>query len=457
MLDKVEKMETIHIYHTNDFHSHLEHWPRILQFLQLKKELHRKHDEDVFLFDIGDFLDRWHPFTEATKGKGNVTLLNECQFTAVTIGNNEGVNLPYEDLNNLYDNALFDVLVANLYHKTGIYPDWVKPYKIYHTKKGTRVGVIGLTAYFVQLYELLGWKLTEPIAELKKWLGPLKKEADFIIVLSHLGIHDDEQIAVEFPEIDVILGAHTHHFFEKGKLVGNTLLGAAGKYGYYVGKISINLNEQKAVTHQEAVLYDVNDLTAPRNEQERINTFSKKGKELLNQRVTILSEPLVHNPFHETNFSLLLSRTLREWCGADCAMINAGLLLGTLTGEVTNYDLLEVCPHPINPCVVELTGKELMEVLLQTKDESLPHKQIKGLGFRGTNLGVFVFDGICFEKNKIFIDGRELEHESCYTLALPDMFTFGHFFKEVLPHKQKKYFLPEFMRDLLKWKLQMHS
>jgi len=239
--------------------------------------------------------------------------------------------------------------------------------------------------------------------------------------------------------------------------VGNTLLGAAGKYGYYVGQIAINLNEQKAVTHQEAVLYDVNDLTAPRNEQERINTFSKKGKELLNQRVTILSEPLVHNPFHETNFSLLLSRTLREWCGADCAMINAGLLLGTLTGEVTNYDLLEVCPHPINPCVVELTGKELMEVLLQTKDESLPHKQIKGLGFRGTNLGVFVFDGICFEKNKIFIDGRELEHESCYTLALPDMFTFGHFFKEVLPHKQKKYFLPEFMRDLLKWKLQMHS
>ncbi|MFJ7728247.1 bifunctional metallophosphatase/5'-nucleotidase [Neobacillus sp. NPDC097160] len=450
-------MESIYIYHTNDLHSHLEHWPRIQQFLMEKREIHQQHDEDVFLFDIGDFIDRWHPFTEATKGQGNITLLNECQFTAATIGNNEGVNLPFEDLNQLYENAQFDVLVANLFQKNGVYPDWVKPYKIYHTKQGTRVGVIGLTAYFSHLYELLGWKLTEPISELQRWLAPLKEEADFIILLSHLGIHDDERIAAEFPEIDVILGAHTHHFFEKGELVGSTLLGAAGKYGYYVGQVAIHLNEKKAVTHKEAILYDVKELPAPRNEQERIDTFFKKGKDLLNQRVTTLSEPLIHDPFQETNFSRLLSRTLREWCNADCAMINAGLLLGTLSGEVTIYDLLEVCPHPINPCVVELTGLELQTVLSETKDESLPHKQIKGLGFRGTVLGVFVYDGICFEKDTIFINGSEIDHGKNYTFALPDMFTFGHFFKEVLPFKQKNYFLPEFLRDLLKWKLEMQS
>ncbi|MFK9090031.1 bifunctional metallophosphatase/5'-nucleotidase [Bacillus salipaludis] len=448
-------MESIYIYHTNDLHSHLEHWPRIQQFLMARKELHQQNNEDVFLFDIGDFIDRWHPFTEATKGKGNITLLNECQFTAATIGNNEGVNLPFEDLNQLYDNAQFDVLVANLFQKNGIYPDWVKPYEIYHTKKGTRVGVIGLTAYFSHLYELLGWKLTEPISELQRWLAPLKKEADVIILLSHLGIHHDEHIAAEFPEIDVILGAHTHHFFEKGEHVGNTLLGAAGKYGYYVGQVAIHLNEKKTVTHKEAILYDVKELPAPRNEQERIDTFSKKGKDLLNQRVTTLSEPLIHDPFQETNFSRLLSRTLREWCNTDCAMINAGLLLGTLSGEVTIYDLLEVCPHPINPCVVELTGLELQRVISETKDESLPYKQIKGLGFRGTVLGVFVYEGICFEKNTIFINGSEIDHGKNYTFALPDMFTFGHFFKDVLPFKQKNYFLPEFLRDLLKWKLEM--
>jgi 5'-nucleotidase len=448
-------METIHIYHTNDLHSHLEHWPRIQQFLMQKKELHQEMEEDIFLFDIGDFIDRWHPFTEATKGRGNIDLLNMCGYTAVTIGNNEGVNLPHEDLDHLYDEADFDVLLANLYKKNGVYPDWVKPYKIYQTKKGTRVGVIGLTAHFAHFYELLGWKQTNPILELQKWLEPLRKDADFIIVLSHLGLRDDERIAAEFPDIDVILGAHTHHFLENGKLVGNALLGAAGKYGYFVGQMTLHLDEEKTVTHKNAILYDIKDLPAPPNEQEQIDNFFNKGKELLNQGVATLSEPLVHDSFHETNFSILLAKSLREWCNADCGMINAGLLLGTLSDVVTDYDLLSVCPHPINPCLVELTGMELQKILVQTKSEDLAHKEIKGLGFRGTVLGIFVYDGIRFENNKVLIDGNEIEDDRNYTLALPDMFTFGHFFKDVLPQKQKNYFLPEFLRDLLKWKLLM--
>jgi 5'-nucleotidase len=448
-------MEKIHIYHTNDIHSHLENWPRIRQFLAQKKEMHDEKEENVFLFDIGDFIDRWHPFTDATKGKGNIELLNECQYTAVTIGNNEGVNLPFYDLNQLYDTAQFDVLLANLCYQDGSYPNWVKPYKVYQTEQGTRVGVIGLTAHFAHLYGLLGWKVTEPHTELKKWLERLKAESDIIILLSHLGLQDDERIADNFPDIDVILGGHTHHFLEKGKLVKDTLLGAAGKYGYFVGSITLQLNEQKTITHKEAILYDSKELPAVHNEQEQIASYFTKGKALLNQKVTTLTKPLNNELFQETEFSLMLCRALREWCNSDCAMINAGLLLGPLTGEVTVYDLLKICPHPINPCVVELTGKELEAVLWETKDEGLVHKEIKGLGFRGTLLGVFVYDRIIFADEIIFVNGKELDYERNYTLALPDMFTFGHFFKDVLPHKEKKYYLPEFLRDILKWKLQI--
>lgn len=450
-------METIHIYHTNDVHSHLENWPRIKQFLAKKHESNHQKEEDAFLFDIGDFIDRWHPFTEATRGKGNIDLLNESQYTAVTIGNNEGVNLPYDNLNELYENAQFDVLLANLYQQDGSYPTWVKPYKIYRTNKGTRVGVIGLTAPFAHLYGLLGWKVTEPIEELKIWIGKVKAESDVIILLSHLGLNVDESIAAEFPEIDVILGSHTHHFLEKGKLVRETLLGAAGKYGYFVGHVTLKLDEQKEITTKKAILYDSKDLPKAKNEQEQIDAYFTRGKADLNQKVTTLAKPLINDPFHETEFSFMLCRALREWCNTDCAMINAGLLLGPLSGDVTVYDLLKICPHPINPCVVELTGKELEEVYWQTKDEGLIHKHIKGLGFRGTLLGIFVFERISFHGDVMFINGTEVDYERNYSLALPDMFTFGHFFKDILPQKEKKYFLPEFLRDLLKWKLQMQS
>ncbi|MGG3468070.1 bifunctional UDP-sugar hydrolase/5'-nucleotidase [Neobacillus pocheonensis] len=450
-------METIHIYHTNDVHSHLENWPRIGQFLKQRKTLHLNNSEEVFLFDIGDFIDRWHPYTEATKGTGNIDLLNECQYNAITIGNNEGINLPYKELNHLYDDAQFDVLAANLYKKNEVYPSWNKPYEIYQTNKGTKIGVIGLTANFAHLYELLGWRLTEPIEELKKWLPILKEKSDIVILLSHLGIHDDEKIASEFPEIDVILGAHTHHFFEKGKLVRETLLGAAGKYGYFVGHVTLKLNEQKRINSKAATLYKVEELLEARDEQKQIQSYLIQGKELLAQKIVTLNEPLKVDPFKDTYFSRILCSALREWCKVDAAMINAGLLLGPLSGEVTEYDLLTICPHPINPCIVELTGRELTEILVETRDENLPHKQIMGLGFRGKALGIFVYEGIRFHKEMIFINEKPLVLEDSYSLALPDMFTFGHFFKGVLPHKQKTYFLPEFLRDLLKWKLQQMS
>ncbi|MED4204651.1 bifunctional metallophosphatase/5'-nucleotidase [Neobacillus mesonae] len=447
-------MEKIHLYHTNDIHSHLEHWPRIQQFLKQTREQHTATDEEVFLFDIGDFIDRWHPLTDATMGRENIHLLNENQYTAITIGNNEGVNLPHEELNHLYDDAHFDVLVANFYHQDGRTPNWARPYKIYQTRAGTKLGVIGLTANFSHLYGLLGWECTDPFLELKKWIKEVKSQADIVILLSHLGLGDDERLAEEFPELDIILGAHTHHMLEKGELIHHTLLGAAGKFGYYVGHITVEVNRQKEIANKEAILYEIDQLPSVENEEEQIQTYLDAGKNLMQNKVTTLDRPLECDPFKETKFTQILSQAVREWCDSDCAMINAGLLLGRLSGEVTEYDLLSICPHPINPCVVKLTGYELQKVLTESLDETLHNREIKGLGFRGTVLGIFVYDQIEFRSGTIFVGSEAIDQSKTYTLALPDMFTFGHFFKDVLPAKEKKYFLPEFLRDILKWKLE---
>ncbi|MEH7112396.1 bifunctional UDP-sugar hydrolase/5'-nucleotidase [Neobacillus niacini] len=447
-------MEFIHIYHTNDLHSHLKRWPRIQHFLTSKRTQHEEAGEEFFLFDIGDFIDRWHPLSEATQGQGNIELLNDAGYTAVTIGNNEGINFPYEGLNHLYDNRDFDVSVANLYTDKSQHPSWLKPYYIYQTKRGTRIGVIGLTAYFSHLYDLLGWKLTDPIEELKKWMGPLKEEADIIILLSHLGLNHDERIAVDYPEIDVILGGHTHHTLPEGKQIGRTLIAGAGKHGRFVGQVTLQVDDRKSI-RQQAKLYNVMELPAVKDEKAIAKEFYRKGKKLLNQKITTLTNEFSHNPFQVTELSQILCRALKEWCDADCAFINGGLILGQLSGTVTAYDLLTICPHPINPCKIQLSGAELKEVLLETKDPNWPQRQIAGLGFRGTIMGISVYDGITFnDNNAIFINESELNLDQSYTLAIPDMFTFGHFFKGVFPNKKKQYFLPEFLRDLLKWKLQ---
>lgn len=86
--------------------------------------------------DIGDHVDRFHSISEATNGLGNTKLLNEALYDYVTIGNNEGITLAKEHLNRLYDDAGFEVLVANLFEKEGVRPSWAKPYKLHTTTDG---------------------------------------------------------------------------------------------------------------------------------------------------------------------------------------------------------------------------------------------------------------------------------------------------------------------------------
>jgi 5'-nucleotidase len=449
-------IEKVHIYHTNDIHSHFENWPKIRSHLQMKKTLHLDQEKDnVFLFDIGDHVDRWHPFTEGTFGKGNVQLLNELGYTAVTIGNNEGITLSHAELDTLYNGAKFDVIVANLFDQTGNRPTWALPSKIYHTKSGVKIGVVAVTAYFGKLYELLDWHLTEPIPQLVTELRDLKGKTDIIIVLSHLGIHDDEKIAMLYPEVDIILGGHTHHVLPDGKSIANTLLAAAGKHGNYVGYVKVEINvKNKTIVKKSAMLNETRHLPAPTNENDEITFLHEEGYRLLNTVLLEIPETLEIEWFHDSPLSQLLCEAINEWCDADCSFINAGLLLGHLQkGKITKYDIHKILPHPINPCLIELSGYELKKVLVQTFDPKWPNLELKGLGFRGKILGNFIYHNIKIDGEMIYIQGEQLNEKKKYKLGTVDMFTYGHFFSEFLRAK-KKYFMPEFIRDVMTWKLQ---
>ncbi|CAM4152587.1 bifunctional metallophosphatase/5'-nucleotidase [Lederbergia lenta] len=447
--------ETIHIYHTNDYHSHFENWPRVAQFLKERKAYHEAMKEDVFIFDIGDFVDRWHPFTESTMGKGNIALLNDVGYTAVTIGNNEGITLPHNGLDELYTDANFDVIVANLYYPNRKRPRWALPHQIYETKQGTKIGVIAVTAYYKKLYELLGWDLSEPLTELEIQINRLKDKTDMIILLSHLGIYDDEKIAGLYPNIDLILGGHTHHILHTGKQVNRTTLAAAGKYGQYAGYVKA-IKKQDMKVEMDASLMETIKLPSVCNEENIIKSYAEIGKKKLNSEVTIIPEPLSFDWSYPSQLPQILCEAIHEWCDADCTLINSGLVLRPLQrGKVTKYDLHQMLPHPINPCTVELTGAELKEIILHAESDHWPELKVIGLGFRGEVMGKFIYRGIEINRSKLdaTIAGKSLEPDKIYKLGTIDMFTFGKFFPEIQRSERKEYYMPEFLRDVMEWKL----
>ena len=150
----------------------------------------------------------------------------------------------------------------------------------------------------------------------------------------------------------------------------------------------------------------------------------------------------------------MLCEKLVSWCHSDCAILNEGLILnGLQEGDVTFFDLLSICPHPINPCNVTLTGAELKEILQDMKAEKWEKLQVKGLGFRGTLMGKMISAGILLEKSgerdKYYIHSKEIQPDQNYVVTVPDMLTFGNFFPSIYRATKKEYFLPEFMRNIL--------
>lgn len=413
--------------------------------------MHHAKSEACYVFDIGDHVDRSHPFTEGTQGQGNVRLLNEAGFDAVTIGNNEGITMSKEALTLLYKEAEFNVIVCNLFDQGR--PAWALPYTIYVTEQGTRIGVVGATAEYTTFYSKLGWEVTSPSAELQRIVEEIEEQTDVIVCLSHLGIKEDEKLARDCPAIDVIFGAHTHHLFHEGKLIGNTMLAATGKYGEYVGQVMVEIDvDTKKVVEMAAKLYRADQLTRTEDDVRQVTGLIESGKQAMKERVFYNPTALPQNLFGESPLASFFGRALIAYTKADCALFNAGIFLGSLDkGWVTKESLHTLLPHPINPCIITLDGAELQEVYELSMNEEWPQIEIKGLGFRGTLMGAMIHERLYENRHgKLYVGNREVIKGQSYTLATLDMFTFGFFFP-TLKEAKKDYCMPELIRDVLGW------
>ena len=444
-------LEKIHIFHTNDLHSHFKYWPRMQSYVKEIRNNLANIGETSYLFDVGDHLDRSNIYTEATVGKGNVRLLNEAGYDVVTIGNNEGITLSHEELFHLYDNANFDVVVANVYASNGKKPAWMKPYVILTTATGTKIGVIAATAMFEVYYEELSWHMDDARSTLLRLAHQLREEVDIVVCLSHLGITEDELLADECPEIDVIFGSHTHHVLPEGKVINGVLLTGGGKFGQYTGHLIIEYDKKlRKIVEKKDTLIHNKDLPIVKNEQKVVQFLEDEGNRILDTPVFTTKKAYNKEWFHYSQLSDLFAHAILEKSGADCALFNAGIFLdGLPKGIVTALDLHRIFPHPINLCTIELSVAEMKEIYMQSKNEEWPYIELKGLGFRGVIFGKILTYGFSMNENRqLLINGKLADQNHIYKLVTLDLFTFGYFYPS-FKYAKKQYILPEFLRNIM--------
>ncbi|RYG74485.1 bifunctional metallophosphatase/5'-nucleotidase [Lentibacillus lipolyticus] len=457
--------EKLYFYYTNDLHSNFANWSRVAGYLKEQKEKALERNESCWLVDIGDHVDRVDPIAEAFMGKANVRLMNDVGYDLATLGNNEGITMAHEDLYHLYDDATFEVVCANLHSLSDDEPEWLQASVHVNSASGVRLGIIGLTAPFNAFYELLGWHVSDPLKTLEKHVQQLKKEADIIVLLSHLGLNEDQEIARRLDDVDVIIGGHTHHLLRTGETINNTLITAAGKHCTFAGEVILTWDHAKqTVVKKEAYTKDVSHLPKDMETVQTLHALSDRADALLEQPIVHLERPLQVKWFQHTALMQRLTDVLKQWTNADAALLNAGVLLDQLqAGDVTSKDIHRICPHPINPCVVELYGDELMEVIRASLTKDLTELKLKGFGFRGEVIGKMIFSGLDVETvtredgneyvESVQFQGEKLDYDKKYVVATADTFTFGRLLPEVAKSEVKRYFLPEFLRDLLTYAL----
>ncbi|API78930.1 bifunctional metallophosphatase/5'-nucleotidase [Staphylococcus argenteus] len=432
------------IYHTNDIHSHLHEYERIKAYMAE----HRPQLNHPSLYvDLGDHVDLSAPITEATVGKKNVSLLNEAHCDVATIGNNEGMTISHEALNHLYDDANFKVTCSNVIDESGHLPNNIVSSYIKEIAD-TKILFVAATAPFTPFYRALDWIVTDPLEAIKEEVERQRGKYDVLIILSHCGIFFDETLCQELPEIDVIFGSHTHHYFEHGELNNGVLMAAAGKYGNYIGEVNLIIEENKVVS-KSATIIPLEDL--PQVE----TSFDEDGKALM-------STPVIEHPVilkrginHITEAAYLLAQSVCEYTHAQCAIINAGLLVTDIEKDlVTEYDIHQMLPHPINMVRVRLSGLKLKEIIEKSNKQEYMYEYAQGLGFRGNIFGGYILYNLGYinSTGKYYMNGQEIEDDQLYVLGTIDMYTFGRYFPS-LKELPKEYLMPEFLRDIFKEKL----
>lgn len=260
-----QSTKEIYLFHTNDMHSRIEPFPENYQdtllagkagmvrratFISQQREIH----PDLLLFDCGDFS-QGTPYYNIYKGEVEISMMNEMRYDVGTIGNHE-FDFGLENMARLFRLAEFPIVCAN-YDVTGtVLEGLVKEYVVLH-RDGIKIGVFGLGAQLEGLVAKASYgdvKFEDPVSEAQRIADLLKmqEKCDLVICLSHLGWKGEPYSDVELIEntcnIDVVLGGHSHSYFEKPEYYKNldgveVPLQQMGKHAAFIGKMVLTLQK----------------------------------------------------------------------------------------------------------------------------------------------------------------------------------------------------------------------
>ncbi|MBL0213951.1 MAG: bifunctional metallophosphatase/5'-nucleotidase [Myxococcales bacterium] len=239
----------------------------IARIATIAKNIRATSNRSLWL-DSGDCFQGAPVFNEF-KGEAEMRSLSLAGMDGAVIGNHE-FDLGARNLFDKVDNyATFPLLAANYAWDDpppgAVDPngrslrDIIPPFQMYNVE-GLKVTVIGMgnTSTITSIYEggnSLGFRPIDDATALEGWVRILRPVSDVIIVVSHLGLDEDENLtasqvddpnaALPLQGVDLILGGHLHIVTNPPKIIPNddkghsTVLVHSGAFAKFVGRLDL--------------------------------------------------------------------------------------------------------------------------------------------------------------------------------------------------------------------------
>ncbi len=409
---------------------------------------------DVLLLDGGDTA-ATGLFYKFFYGESDIKLMNSAGYTASAVGNHE-FDSGFQKLKELTDAASFPFLSANISVKgEKELNNKIKKYTVKEIN-GCKVGIIGITTSDIKSLVVNGNKIKvkNEIKTVKKYAKKLQKSTDFLIVLSHSGYDEDVKIARQVPQVDLIVGGHSHTFLDSPKVIthednSQTLIVQDGEYGKYLGRLDITAENGNILDFNSRMISVDNTVTEGKEASQLADIYAKKAQVLTNEVIGITQVPIdsrkeiIRTGLSSSGKLILdaVEQTLsKNNLKADVIMLNSGGIRSNKilkAGKITTGDIIEMFPFDNKIITANLTGKDIKSIL-ETSSRQLPKPnpafvQSKGISYTvdlsaqpqelSDNLSKIVKEGS--RVSNIKINGQTLIEDKYYTIASNDFMLGG--------------------------------
>jgi 5'-nucleotidase / UDP-sugar diphosphatase len=365
------------ILHTNDIHGNIDNFPR----LAFMVDSIRKVNTNVFLLNAGDIF-TGNPYVDFYKDKGFpiIDLMNDVGFDLSAIGNHE-FDYGQEILNLRMKQAKFPFLCANLINKSGVLEKINGQFQL-KTKDGLIINIFSLLAIAdnglpeTNPSNLKGLTFENGIEIAKNYKG-LKNNANIFLALNHLGIENDEVLAQQMPDLDVIVSGHSHTIIDSTKLVNGVLITQTGSRLKFLGQITLTMENGKIVGKKSKLLPIVTKGNIDPKVKEKVDNY--KTNPYFEEIVGQASEKL--NNIEE--IGSFEADAFRAYADFDISFQNAGgIRVSELEkGNITRGQIYQLDPFGNHLTKIEMNLNEIKSLIINSFKNNQIDLRVSGINY----------------------------------------------------------------------------